>query len=61
MCLQRSGAARVRGNGAASGAAKLPGGAAGQVWSLCEFGAPQDSCQASHGLPVQTGSQQWKW
>lgn len=53
-----SGGGRFGSGGAAGGPAKLPGGAAGQLWSFCGVGAAQESCPAHHELPVCAGSQQ---
>lgn len=52
-----SGGGRVGGDGAAVDAAKLPGGGAGELRSLCGAGAAQESCKSHHGLPVCAGSQ----
>ncbi len=48
---------RVRGDRAAGEAAKLSGGAVGQLWSLCVIGAAEESCPAYRGLPVCAGSE----
>lgn len=52
-----SGGARVRGDSAAGGAAGLPGGSAGRLWSHGDAGAAQEVRKPHHGLPVCAESQ----